>query len=231
MSFRIHDLPQDDRPRERLLRLGAKSLSNAELLGLFINTGLQGENAIAIAQRLLNEHGGTLTALSRRDAAELAKVRGLGPAKTALISAAFELGRRAVMESLEQEKLDTPELVHAYLGSEMSALSQESVRVLLLNTKLCLIKQCELFRGTINESVIHPREVMREAVTHSAHAFVLVHNHPSGDPTPSEADRRMTRKMREAAATMMIHFFDHVIIGLPREGRPPFYSFRAAGAI
>ena len=230
MSFRIQDLPEDDRPRERLLRLGARSLSEAELLALFINTGLKGENAIAIAQRLLKDHE-TLTGLSRCDAAELAKQRGLGPAKAALITAAFELGRRAVSESVVKLKMNTPELIYAYLGSDLSALTQESVRVLLLDTKMCLIFQREVFKGTLNESVAHPREILLPAITHSADSFVLVHNHPSGDPTPSSADIRMTKKLKEAADMMQIHFSDHVIIGLPREGRLPFFSFRAAGMI
>jgi DNA repair protein RadC len=230
MSFRIHDLPQNDRPRERLLRLGAASLSNAELLALFINTGLPGQSAIAIAQKLLQEHG-TLTALSRRDAAELAKERGLGPAKTALISAAFELGRRAASESMDQMKMDTPEQIYAYFGSELSALSQESVRVLLLNTKLCLIKQQEIFRGSVNECMAHPREILQPAIAHAAHAFILVHNHPSGDPTPSDADRRITKRIREAAGIMQITFLDHIIIGRPSEGRLAHFSFRAAGMI
>ena len=228
--FRIHDLPEEDRPRERLLRLGAGALTNAELLALFINTGLKGENAIAIAHRLLKEHG-NLTALSRREASELAEERGLGPAKAAHIAAAFELGRRASREIFDERKMDTPDLIYEYLASEMSALNYESVRVILLNTKMALLQQREIFRGSVNESVAHPREILREALVHSAAAFVVVHNHPSGDPMPSEADRRFTMRLRDAAGMLMINFVDHVIIGLPREGKSPFFSFRQTGLI
>jgi len=231
MSLRIQDLPQDDRPRERLLNLGAKSLTNAELLALFINTGVKGENAISLAQRLLNTSG-SLTALSRREASDLVReFRGLGPAKAAHIAAAFELGRRAGRETIDDLKLDTPETVHAYLGPELSTLSYESVRVLLLNPKMCLIQQREVFRGSVNESLAHPREIFKEAVVHSAHAFILAHNHPSGDPTPSEADRRLTQRIRQAAEVMMIHFLDHIIIGLPRGNRQPYFSFKEMGLL
>ena len=231
MSLRIQDLPQDDRPRERLLSLGAKSLTNAELLALFINTGVKGENAISLAQRLLNT-AGSLTALSRREASDLVReFRGLGPAKAAHIAAAFELGRRAGRETFEDLRLDTPELVQAFLGPEFSALSYESVRVLLLNAKGCLIQQREVFRGSVNESMAHPREIFKEVVVHSAPSFILVHNHPSGDPTPSEADRRLTHRIRQAAEIMMINFMDHVIIGLPRGNRPAYFSFKQMGML
>jgi DNA repair protein RadC len=229
-AFRIHDLPQEDRPRERLLEQGAEALTNAELLAIFINTGLKGENAIQVAQRLLTEFK-SLRDIARRGAKELASVRGLGPAKAAHIAAAFELGRRAAREELRLQKIDTPELIYAYVGEEMSHLGYETLRVLLLNTRMELIHDEVVFQGSLNESVAHPREIIRCAVVHRAHAFALVHNHPSGDPSPSDADRNFTRRMRDAALTMKLDLIDHLIVGAPRAGRRPYFSFREMGML
>jgi DNA repair protein RadC len=229
-AFRIHDLPQEDRPRERLLEQGAEALTNAELLAIFINTGLKGENAIQVAQRLLTEFK-SLRDIARRGAKELAAVRGLGPAKAAHIAAAFELGRRAAREELRLQKIDTPELIYAYVGEEMSHLGYETLRVLLLNTRMELIHDEVVFQGSLNESVAHPREIIRCAVVHRAHAFALVHNHPSGDPSPSDADRNFTKRMRDVAQTMKLDLVDHLIVGAPRTGRRPYFSFREMGML
>lgn len=229
-GLRIHDLPAEDRPRERLLSQGADTLSNAELLAIFINTGTKGENAIQIAQRLLKEFKG-LRDIARRGAKELADIHGLGPAKAAHIAAAFELGRRAAREEVKTQRMDQPNLIHAYIGEEMAALGYETVRVILLNTRCEMIHDEVIFQGSLNESVAHPREVLRCALVHRAWGFVLVHNHPSGDPSPSEADRHFTRRIRDAAQTMRIEFLDHLIIGAPRTGQKPYFSFREAGLL
>ncbi|GEP45977.1 hypothetical protein BGE01nite_52680 [Brevifollis gellanilyticus] len=228
---RIHDMPEDDRPRERLLRLGAGALSDAELLAIFINTGTKGENALQVAQRILREQG-SLRNLSRIEAGELAHMRALGPAKAAHLAAAFELGRRAEQAALKDIPLNSPELIYRYIGAEMQSLSYESVRVLLLNQRLCLMRHEELFRGTVNESSAHPRDIVTKALVHRAPGFVLIHNHPSGDPSPSDADRRLTRRVKEAADILGITFADHVIIGCPSESRPhPYFSFRECGLL
>jgi len=229
-SFRIHDLPEQDRPRERLLEQGAEALSNAELLAIFINTGTKGENAIQIGQRVLKEFK-SLRGIARRTAKELAAVHGLGPAKACHIAAAFELGRRAAREEIKLQKMDTPETIYAYLGEEMSHLGYETVRMLLMNTRMELIHDEVVFQGSLNESVAHPREIMRCALVHRAHAFVLAHNHPSGDPSPSEADRVFTRRIRDAAETMKINLLDHLVIGAPRAGRQAYFSFRESGML
>lgn len=229
MSLRIQDLPKNDRPRERLLELGAASLTNAELLALFINTGTQGENAIQMGQRLLQEFK-SLRNLSRRSAKELAQqFHGLGPAKASHIAAAFELGRRAAQEEVREDKMDTPEMMYRYLGSDMARLGYETLRILVLNTKLCLVHDEIVFQGTLNESPAHPREILRAALVHRGYAFVLAHNHPSGDPAPSDADCRFTRRIREAAQLMQIQFLDHLIIGAPRSGALPYFSFKESG--
>jgi DNA repair protein RadC len=208
---RIHDIPENDRPRERLLRLGPQALSDAELLALFINTGTKGENALQIGQRLLQDHK-SLRELSRLEPAILSQIKALGPAKTAKLAAAFELGRRAAQEASHTEViLDRPERIYTYIGPEMQALGYDSVRV------ICTAA---------------PRDLLRKALIHNAHAFVLIHNHPSGDPTPSDADRRITRRLREAADATGLLLQDHVIIGTPSESRPlPYFSFKEHGML
>lgn len=231
MAQRIHDIPEQDRPRERLLRLGASALSDAELLGIFINTGIPGENAVQVGQRLLSDFKG-LMQLSRRDSKELSKQRGLGPAKAAVLAAAFELGRRANREERRDVPLDCAERVFDYLGLELQALNHEEVHVLLVNTKLCLTHSERVFQGSLNESVAHPREILKKALVHSAYGFLVVHNHPSGDPTPSEADRHFTRTLRQGAEVLKTAFLDHVIIGHTTADRTrPFFSFREAGLL
>jgi DNA repair protein RadC len=231
MSLRIHDLPESDRPRERLIEQGAGSLSNAELLAIFINTGLKGENAVQVGTRLLKESNDSLRTLSRKTARELSKVRGLGPAKGAHIAAAFELGIRAAKEDVTDQRMDEPSLVYDLLGAKMARLGQEELHVLILNTRMKLVHAHELTAGTLNESVAHPRDIIGCAVKHNAHAFILAHNHPSGDPSPSEADRQLTRRIRDAAELMRIIFADHVIIGAPRPGAKSYFSFREAGML
>jgi DNA repair protein RadC len=231
MSLRIHDLPESDRPRERLIEQGAESLSNAELLAIFINTGLKGENAIQVGTRLLKEYK-NLRTLSRRTAKELSKDRGLGPAKAAHIAAAFELGRRATEEKIVEQRMDEPQLVCDLLQAGMAQLNQEVLHLLVLNTRMKLVHhEKELTKGTANESVAHPRDIIGCALKHNAHAFILAHNHPSGDPSPSEADRQLTRRIRDAAELMKIIFADHVIIGAPRPGGKAYFSFREAGML
>ena len=231
MSHRIHDIPENDRPRERLLRLGPQALSDAELLALFINTGTKGENALQIGERMLRDYG-SIRDLSRLEPAVLTEIKALGPAKAAKLAAAFELGRRAREASKPDILLDHPRAVYDFIGPEMQALGYESVRLILLTTKLTLMRCEEIFRGSINESTAAPRDLIRKALVHNAHAFILVHNHPSGDPAPSDADRRLTRRLRDAAETMGVILQDHVVIGTPSESRAqPYFSFREHGLL
>lgn len=232
MSHRIQDIPENDRPRERLLRLGPQALSDAELLALFINTGTKGENALQIGERLLREHR-SLRDLSRMEPVALTEIKALGPAKAAKLAAAFEIGRRAARETAQKDiLLDSPELVYEFIGPELQALNYESVRLILLTTKMTLMRMDELFRGSLNECTASPRELLRKALIHNASSFILVHNHPSGDPAPSDADRRTTRRLRDAGATMDIALADHIIIGSPSESRKlPYFSFREHGMI
>ncbi len=230
MTLRIQDLPEHDRPRERLLKLGARSLTNAELLALFINTGTPGMNALQMGTKMLQDMGGSLRNLSRHGALELTqRFHGLGPAKAAHIAAAFELGRRTEREEILEQPLNDAELIYRYLGTDMAQQGYETLRILVLNTKLGLIHDEVIFQGSVNEVTAHPREVLRAAIVNRGHAFVIAHNHPSGDPRPSDADVRFTRRMREAAELMQITFMDHVIIGAPRGGALPYFSFKETG--
>jgi DNA repair protein RadC len=227
-SLTIHELPESERPREKLARLGASALSDAELIAILLRVGVKGTNAIELARQLLRDHR-SLAGLARCSVRELSKMKGVGLAKAVQLAAAFGLGHRLAQESIAAQKMDRPELIYQLLGAEMRALDRESLRAVLLDTKHHLLRVVEISLGTLNESVAHPREVFRPALLHAAYAFVLVHNHPSGDPTPSEADRRLTRRLVEAAQLLQVRLLDHVIMGAPADGRLPYFSFAEAG--
>lgn len=226
----IHELPQQQRPRERLAALGAGALSDSELIAILLRTGRKGANALDVANQLLLQHR-SLSGLARASVAELAATKGVGPAKAIQLAAAFGLGQRLARENSTNQKVDSPELVYELLGAEMRALNRESLRVLLLDTRYHLIRIEDISLGSLNESVAHPREIFRPAIIHCAYALIVVHNHPSGDPTPSEADYRLTRRLAEAAHLLQINLLDHVILGAPAEGRLPYCSFKELGVL
>jgi DNA repair protein RadC len=229
-TMRIQEMPDEDRPREKLMKQGAAALSESELVAILLRTGTVGANAVDVARELLMRYQ-SLTALSRCGARELAQIRGIGLAKALQLAAAFELGKRLAQESPSRGKLDTPELIYDLLGPEMRMLAKESLRAVLLDTRLRLLRVEEISLGSISECIAHPREVFRPALIHSAFAVILAHNHPSGDPTPSASDIQMSRRMAEAARVLQIRLVDHVIIGSPVEGRLPYYSFKQAGVL
>jgi len=229
-SLKIQELPAQDRPREKLAALGAGALSDSELIAILLRTGMVGANAIDVARDLLRKYQ-SLGGLARCTVAELAEIKGVGPAKAVQLAAAFGLATRLAVEQLTKQKLDTPDLIYNLLGTAMRALSRESLRVILLDTQLQLMRIEEISHGSLNESIAHPREIFRPAIIYAAFAIILVHNHPSGDPAPSDADHRLTRRLAEAATLLQIRFFDHIIIGTPDNGRRPFFSFREVGVI
>jgi DNA repair protein RadC len=229
MSLRIRELPQDDRPREKLARHGGAALTDSELIAILLRTGMKGTNVIELARQLIAKFG-TLAALQRASVREL-RMKGISLAKATQLAAAFELGNRLARERLVRTSLERPELVHDLLGQEMRALQRESLRVLLLDTRLHLLRMEEIALGSLNESIAHPREIFRPALIHAAFAVVVVHNHPSGDPSPSEADHRLTRRLAEAAKILQITLLDHIIIGAPADGRRPYFSFRETGVL
>ena len=229
-TLKIQELPEQERPREKLAAHGAAALSDSELIAILLRTGIPGANAVDIGRQLIL-HFGSLAALSRASLIELAKIKGVGRTKAVQLAAAFGLASRLAHESLVDIPLDSPASVFELLGAEMRQLGKESLRVVLLDSKLRLLRVEQVSLGNLNECLAHPREILRPAVLHNAFAFILVHNHPSGDPAPSDADRRVTLRLAEAARMLQVTFFDHVILGSPSEHRAPYFSFREAGVI
>lgn len=220
----IRDLPTEERPRERLARYGPATLQTAELLALILRTGTEQDNAVELAQKLLIKYGG-LAGLMRADFAELCHEHGLGTAKVAQIKAALEIGRRlAVSQPDERPRISSPADVYSLLGIEMAALAQEQLRVLLLDTKHGVVHIQTVYQGTVNASLVRVSEVLRPAIARNCPAIIVAHNHPSGDPTPSAEDGRVTEQIFQAAKLLDIALLDHVVIG---HGR--FISLREAG--
>ena len=227
----MRELPPAERPRERLLNQGANALKTAELLAILLRTGTSGRPVLELADFLLT-HFGSLEALSRAPVGELAKVKGVGQAKAIGLKAAFALAARLARSEAEARAIETAEDVARLLGEEMRLLDYESVRVISLNTKHMVLAVEEVTRGTLNESLFHPREALRPAIARQAHAVILVHNHPSGNPSPSDADLQVTRRMKEAGALLQIELVDHVILGAPRAGdEKAYFSFKNEGLL
>ncbi|HEX8281448.1 MAG TPA: DNA repair protein RadC [Chthoniobacterales bacterium] len=229
-QLKIRELPQDDRPREKLMKRGASALTDSELIAILLRTGVQGTNVVQVAKDLLQRFG-TLSDLSRCTVDEIKVIRGIGPTKALELVAAFTLGQRIAHERITREKIDAPELVYELLGPEMRALHKESLRVLLLDTRYRLLRVEPISLGSVNESIAHPRDVFRPAIIASAYAIIVVHNHPSGDPSPSQSDHSLTRRLAEVAELLQIKLLDHIIIGAPAEGRSPYFSFRESGVL
>ena len=213
-TLTLKDLPADERPRERLLQHGTATLANSELIAIILRTGTADEMVTVMAQRLLAEFGG-LAGLARAPVAELMGRHGLGGgAKVAQLKAALELGRRLTLEAPEERaQVRSPADVAALLQLDMAALEQEQVRVVLLDTKNRVLRIDTLYQGSLNGAGIRVGEVFRAAIRHNANAVVLVHNHPSGDPTPSADDGRVTEAIVEAGRLLDIEVLDHIVIG------------------
>ena len=225
-KYTIKELPVDERPRERLVQFGAHALSSAELLAILLRTGTPEMTALQLAQHLLTSMG-SLRAIASAKPSELAQVKGIGMAKAAQLLAAVELGRRIALEEMgEQPAITRPEDVYALLHHQLRDEKQEHVVVLLLNTKNRVIRQSTVTKGTLDSSLLHPREVFREAIRHSASSIILAHNHPSGDPTPSNEDVQLTKRIYQAGQLVGIDLLDHVILG---DGR--WISLRSQGVI
>ncbi len=229
-QLKIREMPQAERPREKLAAHGPAALTNPELIAILLRTGVIGTNAIEVARELLEKYG-SLTGLSRCSVDELSKIRGVGFAKAVQLVAAFGLGQRLARETLSSQKIDSPELVNVLVGAEMRMLRKESLRVILLDTRYHLIRIQEVSTGSVNESIAHPREIFHPAVASSAYAVIVVHNHPSGDTSPSQADHSLTRRLAEAAELLQIKLLDHIIIGAPANGSGGYFSFKEAGVL
>ncbi|WP_448516612.1 RadC family protein [Pseudothermotoga sp.] len=214
------------RPRERMKVAGPESLSNVELLAIILRTGRKGKGVNELAQEIMDRFDGSLRSLCNASLEEIAALDGVGLAKAASIKAAFELGKRLYAElSKPRTVLNSPSAIFEFCH-EMRFYEKEIARVLLLDSKLSLITYSDVTMGTNNQTLLHPRDVFRLAVRTNANALILVHNHPSGDPSPSKDDERVTLSMDEAGKILGIRLVDHVIVG-----KDSYYSFRAAGKI
>jgi DNA repair protein RadC len=220
----IRDLPVSERPRERLRERGAAALSSAELLAIILRTGTPSENVLALASRALARFGG-LAGLAKASFGELCGERGVGEAKAAQVKAALELGRRLLSTQAEERAtVHSPQDVANLVMADMDLLDQEHLRVLLLNTKNQVLAMPEIYKGNVNSTLVRVGELFREAIREGCPALIVVHNHPSGDPTPSRDDVEMTRQMVEAGQLLGIDVLDHIVIG-----RQSYISLRERG--
>lgn len=223
-SLRLKDQPASERPRERLVALGAEALSQAELIAIILRTGLKGMNAVEVGQHLMAKFG-SLHGLARASVDDLKKVKGIGRDKAVTLVAAFALAHKMAKELQDESPiLDTPEAVVNLLRARNLLLGVEQLQVLLLNTRRRLIRVETVTNGTIDTLLVHPREVFKSAIAANAAGIVLAHNHPSGDPTPSEADIKVTRDLIRAGQLLKIDVLDHVIVGCATPERPKDYA-------
>jgi len=212
----IRDMAEHDRPRERLQKVGAGAVSTAELLAIVLRTGTGGENVLRLAERLLAEFG-SLPGLSRASITELMNVKGVGEAKASEVKAALELGRRLMTSAPEERPVvSSPADAANLLMSEMMFLEQEHLRLILLDTRNRVLKTPTIYVGSLNASVVRVGELFRAALKANAAAMIVAHNHPSGDPSPSPEDIRVTRQLVDAGRLMDIEVLDHVVIGHQR---------------
>ena len=212
----LREMAPDERPREKLKLRGPSALSDGDLLAIILNTGIVGETVTDVSQRLLAQHGG-LRGLFRMDVAELARIRGLGDAKAVRLKAALELGRRlAALSPDARPQVGSPEDIANLLQIEMAALEQEQLRVVLLDTKHRILGARTVYQGNVNQAQVRVAEVYRDAVRQNATAIVAVHNHPSGDPTPSAADAALTAELHRAGQLLDVELLDHLVVGQGR---------------
>ena len=209
----IREWPAGERPREKLLAQGAGALSDAELLAIFLGSGMRGRDAVATARSLLAAHG-PLRAVLERPAASLARLPGLGPARACALAGALELGHRQLAADLARgEALTDPQAAGRYFARRLRGHPYEVFAALFLDTRHRALGFEELFRGTVDGAEVHPREVARRALAHNAAALIVGHNHPSGSPEPSAADRAVTARLKQALALVDVRLLDHFVIG------------------
>lgn len=223
----ITDWPEDERPRERLLKQGASALSDAELLALFLRVGVRGKSAVDLARDLLSQFG-SLNRLFTASQKEFASIHGMGAAKYAQLQAVLEMARRAIGESLQdRDILSSPAAVREWLRLQLARLPHEVFMVLLLDAQNRLIRAEELFRGTLTQTSVYPREVVKLVLTYNAAAVILAHNHPSGACEPSKADELITRSLKQALALVDVAVLDHFVVA----GQHPPLSFAERGLL
>ncbi len=220
-TYLIREMPTADRPRERLQQHGAGALRDAELIAILLRTGVKGKSAVQLAEELLRKH--SLEEFISVPIEALAKTPGIGHAKAVQLKAAFELAKR-LSRPRERTIVNDPAAAAGIVREEMQHLDREEFRVLLLNTKNALIRVADVSRGSLNASIVEPREVFKDAIAASAAGMVLVHNHPSGDPTPSAEDIAITKRLVKAGELLNINVLDHIILGQRTNLRPQDYA-------
>lgn len=224
----ISDWPAGERPRERLLAQGPAALSDAELLAIYLRVGIRGKSAVDLARELLGRFDGRLGSLADASLAELASVPGIGQAKAAQLKASFELARRALHQEMrERDGLASPGRVRDWLRLKLATRPQEVFMALWLDAQNRLLKAEELFTGTLTQTSVYPREVVKSALAHNAAAVILAHNHPSGLAEPSRADELLTANLKTALALVDVRLLDHFIVA----GNAPPLSFAERGLI
>lgn len=230
LGYSIKQMPEEDRPEEKLLKLGEQSLSNAELLALIIRTGSKSKTSVEVCQEILNKfsflddegnvhHG--LNALKNINISDLTSINGIGKSKACMIMAAITLAKRMNRESIfKRTVVNSPEKIARYVMEDMSCLMIEEFRIAVLNTKKELESIKTISKGTLDKTLVHPREVFKAAIENSAHTIIAIHNHPSGDAKPSQEDIKLTNRLKESGQILGIELVDHIIIGNKK-----YYSF------
>lgn len=224
-TLMVRDYPLEERPRERMVKDGADKLSNQELLAILLRTGTQQESVFSLAGRILQKMG-SIRRLSEASIDELKKIKGIGTAKAVQIKAGVELGRRVAIKQSSLVTIRSPQDAAQYLMELLKLEQQEKFYVLYLNTKNQVVYEKAVFVGSLNASIVHPREVFKEAVKWSAASIIVSHNHPSGDPDPSREDIEVTKRLVEAGTILGIECLDHIIVG---DGR--FISLKEKGFV
>jgi len=221
-SFTIHDLPKPERPRERLQKFGPEALSAQELLALILGRGVSGESVLTTAQKLLVKFG-SVKNIAGATIEQLCEIKGIGPAKAVQIKASFELGKREELDTVPPSGIDikNPEAVVKSIRATIKDKAKEHFKLILLNTRNKIIGISTISVGTLNTNLVHPREVFKDAIVHNAASVVLVHNHPSGDPEPSEADLEITKRLVKSGQLLGIEVLDHIIVA-----KDSFFSFK-----
>ncbi len=210
---KIPEWPEEERPREKLVRFGAENVSDAELLAILLRIGNREESAIDLARRLIREVRG-LEGIDERGVAELCQIKGIGPAKAAQLKAAFEIGKRLLSSrGKKRSRVTSSKDAYQILSPHLRNRRRETFKVIFLTKRHAIIGEQTLFEGSLTESLIHPREIVKSALAHSAAGVIFVHNHPSGDPSPSPEDRQVTDQLTQACRLVNIRVVDHIIVG------------------
>lgn len=225
-SYTIKSIPEDDRPQEKLLKDGANRLSNSELIAVIIRTGSKDENVVMLAQRILNDEGRGLRNIAEGTIGKFKSYKGISDVKACQLAAVAELSKRISTLKLEKIKISSPNDAAVVMMEEMRYYKKEYFKIILLDTKNNIKKVSEISVGSLNSSIVHPREVFSEAVLNSASSIILVHNHPSGESEPSQEDIVLTNRLDECGKILGIKVLDHIIIG---DG--VFYSFKEEGLL